>query len=558
MKEDRSMENQGMRQKFLYGIRGMLLVIVCICAFMFTGQVCKAAESEHSLQFFFENVCASCHEEDDFYDLFNRVISKEEKQEISYEIRTYNVFRNADMEVYEQKLAEYDLTRTDIQLPVLLVDGQWISGYDKIEEELHGVLLEGKKVSEDAESYTENDSIENSTLESGLDSTSENASGEGEKSENEIYVATQARLEAEWKDLPDNTRAVLLFSTYSCNDCESAKEYLEQLKAEADLSVFELNVSEDDNLEIFKQLLELSGRSDTEGKVPAVFTGEQMFLGKEEIKEELSAQIEDGNVSLKTLKAGIDRLSETAGTEEIQKISLPVMFGAGLLAGFNPCSISMLLMLFSILLTGHSSVLQNGGLYLVGKYVTYLGIGLAFYLAASKVDQQVLNHFSKITGIVIAILFAAAAVLNLLDFQNVRKQEYGKIRMQLPQKLRHFNHTLLRRTQHMEGVFLSLLVLGLGVAISIGEFFCTGQIYMASLLYLIRTGKEQIMQLLLTLMVYVTAMSIPAIVILLIIYRTKKIERVSEFMLEHMSAIKLLNALLFLGYAVYFVVDSIL
>ena len=25
---------------------------------------------EHSLQFFFENVCASCHEEDEFYQLF--------------------------------------------------------------------------------------------------------------------------------------------------------------------------------------------------------------------------------------------------------------------------------------------------------------------------------------------------------------------------------------------------------------------------------------------------------------------------------------------------------
>lgn len=549
MEKNRSMGNQGMRQKFLYGIQGMLLVIVCICAFMFTGQVCEAAESEHSLQFFFENVCASCHEEDDFYDLFNRVISKEEKQEISYEIRTYNVFRNADMEVYEQKLAEYDLTRADIQLPVLLVDGQWISGYDKIEAELHGVLLEGKKVSEGAESYVENGSAGENTLENGSDSTDEN--------DNEIFTAAQASLAAKWKDFSDDTRAVLLFSTYSCNDCESAKEYLEQLKAEADLSVFELNVSEDNNLEIFRQLLEISGRSDTEGKVPAVFTGEQMLLGKEEIKEELPAQIQEKKVSLKTLKAGIDQLSHTEGTEEIQKISLPVMFGAGLLAGFNPCSISMLLMLFSILLTGHSSVLKNGGLYLAGKYVTYLGIGLAFYLAASKVDQQVLNHFSRITGMVIAILFTVAAVLNLLDFRNVRKQEYGKIRMQLPQKLRHFNHTLLKRTQHMEGMFLSLLVLGLGVAISIGEFFCTGQIYMASLLYLIRTGKEQILQLLLTLVVYVTAMSIPAIVILLIIYRTKKIERVSEFMLEHMSAIKLLNALLFLGYAVYFVVDSI-
>jgi hypothetical protein len=218
----------------------------------------------------------------------------------------------------------------------------------------------------------------------------------------------------------------------------------------------------------------------------------------------------------------------------------------------------MLLMLFSILLTGQASVLKNGFLYLGGKYITYFGIGLVFYLAASQIDQQLLNHFGTVTGMVIAVLFLAAAVLNFLDFRNVRKQEYGKIRMQLPVKLRHFNHKLLKHAAHMEGMFLSLLVLGLGIAISIGEFFCSGQIYMASLLYLARNGTVQLLQLIGTLMVYVTAMSIPAAVILIVIYKTKKTERVSEFMLEHMAAIKLLNTILFLAYAIYFIADGIL
>lgn len=53
-------------------------------------------------------------------------------------------------------------------------------------------------------------------------------------------------------------------------------------------------------------------------------------------------------------------------------------------------------------------------------------------------------------------------------------------------------------------------------------------------------------------MVYVTAMSIPAVVILAVIARTKGTGRVSDFMLKHMGAIKLLNGLLFLFYAAYF------
>ena len=95
-------------------------------------------------------------------------------------------------------------------------------------------------------------------------------------------------------------------------------------------------------------------------------------------------------------------------------------------------------MLFSILLTGQSSVLKNGILYLSGKYVTYLGIGLIFCLAAASIDQQVLNHFGKITGMIIAVLFIVASVLNFLDFRNVRKEEYGKIRPDFAVSTIHF------------------------------------------------------------------------------------------------------------------------
>lgn len=492
--------------------------------------------TEHNLQFFFENVCASCHEEDDFYDLFNRVITKEEKQNLSYEIRTYNVFRSADMEVYEKELEKTGKTKEQAPLPVLLVDGQWISGYATIEAQLHDVLLENKVVAD-------------------ADASETDTSGEAQSETVSVTRQLQTLLDTEeLNSLSKDSPVILLFSTYSCTDCQSAKEYLDELQKEVSFSVTELNVSEGNNLEIFKALLTKAGRSDTEGKVPAVFAGNQMLLGKEEISSQLKTLITYGNATLEELKNSVKSLEEN---QEIQKVSLPVMFGAGLLAGFNPCSISMLLMLFSILLTGQSSVLKNGILYLAGKYVTYLGIGLIFCLAAASIDQQVLNHFGKITGMIIAVLFIVASVLNFLDFRNVRKEEYGKIRMQLPARLRRFNHTLLKHTANMEGMFLSLLVLGLGVAISVGEFFCTGQIYMASLLYLMRNGREQMIQLLGTLMVYVTAMSIPAAVILAVIYKTKKTERVSEFMLEHMSAIKLLNAVLFLSYAIYFIADSI-
>lgn len=82
--------------------------------------------------------------------------------------------------------------------------------------------------------------------------------------------------------------------------------------------------------------------------------------------------------------------------------------------------------------------------------------------------------------------------MNFLDFLSVRKSEYGKVRMQLPKKLRHLNHQMLKKASHMEGAFLGILILGLGIAVSLGEFFCTGQIYMASILYPSPDGQRTV------------------------------------------------------------------
>ena len=82
----------------------LALVFSCLVCWLFAGGLCLAKEPEHTLLFFFENVCASCHTEDTFYDLFNRCVSPEEKAELSYEIRTYNVFLDANMATYEEML----------------------------------------------------------------------------------------------------------------------------------------------------------------------------------------------------------------------------------------------------------------------------------------------------------------------------------------------------------------------------------------------------------------------------------------------------------------------
>ena len=407
-------------------------------------------------------------------------------------------------------------------MPVLYIDGQWLSGYDKIEKELHGVLFEEKQL-------------------------------------RKVLRIIQKTVKSPRRKLRDGrfprstrkgtNRQFFFFTTYSCSACEEIKEYLKDLLEEKDFVLTEVNVAEGENIQLFKELVGAFGRDADDGKVPAVFAGETALLGKDEIEEKLPELLEKGEAPYAKMEEKLENLGEG---EAVTAASLATLFGAGLLAGFNPCSISMLLMLFSILLTTRASVLKNGILYLVGKYVTYLGLGLGICFAASKIDQNLLGRFGAVVNGILIVLFLFVAVMNFLDFLSVRKSEYGKVRMQLPKKLRHLNHQMLKKASHMEGAFLGILILGLGIAVSLGEFFCTGQIYMASILYLLRTAREQWLSLLGILIVYVTAMSIPAVVILVVIAKKKGTGRVSDFMLKHMGAIKLLNCLLFLFYAAYF------
>ncbi len=570
-------------------IKRLIIAIVCLLlTISATEEICAGEEEKHTLDFFYFNVCASCHEEANIYELYDRCISDEEKKTISCEIRTYNTFLDTVMAAYEQRLADAGKEKADVELPVLIVDGVWLSGYETMEAKLHGLLFGDGTPAEEtdmpgqelAESSGRPETLGRQELQEspgqqelqespGQQEPLAGAEAMSDKPESQESPEQQEPLESqgqpesqEGSELPetpadtsrpvitaaDDAPAVLLFTTYSCADCDRAKDEIRALQEELDFEVTECSIAEGGNIETFKSLLAQYGRTQEEGKVPAVFAGEHVLLGEEEIRQGLGALLKEGEAPASVLK---ERLGASA-PEEAWGPELASAFGAGFLAGWNPCMISMTLMLLSILITAHASVLKNGLLWLAAKYVTYLGIGCAACFAASGFDQGLLSRYSSALDIVLAVLFFVAAALNFMDFLNVRKEEYGKVRMQLPKRLRRFNHTLLKRAGRAEGAALAFLVLGLGAAVSIGEFFCTGQIYMASILYLLRSPGGGQVRNFVYLLVYVTAMSIPAAAALLVIHVTKATGRVSDFMLRHLGAVKLLNAVLFTLYALYF------
>lgn len=515
-----------------------------------------------SVEFYYENVCASCSGDADFYQLIEECLSPDEKAALQGKITTYNVFLDSCRERYEGQAQTYQIPE-GTSLPVLIVNGQWASGLAQMEPLLREAAgqsggesdTEYPQTNEETATQHPQNNEEAATQHPQSDKTPEKSRFESSGTENfdskNLHLEESLALIRQLEAALDGRQApvLLLFTTEACEDCEAVKDWLNSQPEIAKTEIIEYNIIKDPCLDFLKALFRDYGLPEQEHKVPALFYGTQAKTGASAITalapDELAEAAAPGAL---LAAAGRARTQLETETPEVRQ-GLLTLAGAGLLAGLNPCSISMLLMLLSIMVAEKASVWKNGLLYLGGKYAAYFTIGLIIYFSAAGLEGYFLAGAGRILNIILILLFLGAGILYGVDAVRIFRQDYGKIRTQLPTGMRRWNHNLIRRAGSYTGILKPLLILGLGMAISVGEFFCTGQIYMASITYLLRDGVTLVW---LYFLVYVTAMSLPAFLMLAIIQKTRNTEHISEFMLRHLGAVKIFNALLFFGYALYF------
>lgn len=126
--------------------------------------------------------------------------------------------------------------------------------------------------------------------------------------------------------------------------------------------------------------------------------------------------------------------------------------------------------------------------------------------------------------------------------------------LQLPEKVKKMNHAMLRWGNKFSAAKLGAFILfGIGMAVATGEFLCTGQIYLSSVVIMVQKGSGGMIPTLL-LAVYSAAFVVPLFIIMLIIYFGKKVFGMSEAVLEKIPLIKLISAVLFVAMAVYLII----
>ena len=511
------------------------------------------------MEYYQYNVCASCHPEDDFFAVVSDTISPI-KQEYPYEIAVYNTFRVEDKNRFEKRLQELGLKEADVSLPALIMISEdsealvCLSGLDEIKEKLEDTLKQAAKPGQFVYSEV--------ALES--DEKTDAASLTENENQDQMQVSSsdwkEQLREAVSKDKSTDS-VILYFSTVSCTDCSEVKSLLKKMTDEQTtkkpLVIHEFNIAEGDNVVLLQKLFTIYDVASDKQQVPIVFFSGGYLSGAKAVTQGLEQKWKDDELTGFNLENILS--DDVSGQEENKdQASFKTYIGlaaAGFINGVNPCGASMLLMLLAAIAMSGRSVIKTGCAYLAGKFAAYCAMGMGLYKLFMAIGQDIFFSISNVLTWIFAAVFFILAILYLVDFVNVKRKQYGKIRMQLPTALRKWNHERIEKASKINAKWMIPAAVVLGIVISAGEFFCTGQVYLAAILYMMKMQQEMNLQTNAAFIVYVTAMCIPSFLIVLVIEKTKNVIRMSNKTLEWLPAIKLVTAIVFFIFAVFMLIQ---
>ncbi len=226
----------------------------------------------------------------------------------------------------------------------------------------------------------------------------------------------------------------------------------------------------------------------------------------------------------------------SGATPPVSGLALPVVVGAGILDGFNPCSFAGLILFASFALAaakpaaqvvlppggptiGRRRVLKNGLTYVSGVFLVYVAIGLGFLGVVATLSA------THVVGRIAAILTIA---LGLWTLKDVLVPEWGW-RLETPAFLRPRVRTALQATTPV-GIFAA------GTLVGLCTVPCTGGVYLGilSLLSTQTTYGTGLGYLLLYNVMFVT----PLLAVLAVASSRRTLGRISRWHARNASIVK--------------------
>lgn len=303
-----------------------------------------------------------------------------------------------------------------------------------------------------------------------------------------------------------NQTCVYFFYGDGCAHCARVEPIITNLESESlDIHRFEI-YNDRSNLLLLNQYFESYNISDENRGVPAVFIGNNYFVGDKSIIENIELTIKQ-NEGVKCPKINGQNATGTTGLssplEKLGSLSLLAVVGAALVDSINPCAIAVLLILMSALLIANDKKksLKAGFAFTLSIYIAYFLFGIGLFSAIQISGLSYL--FYKIIGIL-------AVIIGLANLKDYFWYGAGGFVMEIPRSWRPKLKEMLGKVTSPFGAFL------MGFVVCLFELPCTGGPYIIILGLL--ADKMTMWASIPILLLYNLVFVLPLIVITLILY----------------------------------------
>lgn len=233
--------------------------------------------------------------------------------------------------------------------------------------------------------------------------------------------------------------------------------------------------------------------------------------------------------------------------------SLAVL-GAGLVDGINPCAFTVMVFFISFLSFagyGKKDMFIVGGLFILTLYITYLLIGAGLFRALRGLE--IFSYFSRIFYRLISGFAFVIGLLNLYDFWVYQKTKNpDKIVLRLPALIKRRIQGAIRGEMTKKGSenrpLFALVAASItcGFLVSILELFCTGQLYLPTIAYILKVPDLKI-KAVGYLLFYNLMFIIPLAVVFGLAFFGLTSSHFEKLARKHLSTVKLVTAVLFFG-----------
>jgi cytochrome c biogenesis protein CcdA/thiol-disulfide isomerase/thioredoxin len=342
------------------------------------------------------------------------------------------------------------------------------------------------------------------------------------------------------------------FYQAGCDECDRAWSDIQYLKARyPQLMVEEFDVVERQDLA--QCLAERAGRDFEVGvPAPAVFIDKDVFVGPAEI----TPQVLESAVQ-KYASSGTGRFWEKCNGGVVSLPPWIVVVSGGLVDGLNPCAFATLIFFVSYLTVTERQgreILAVGAAFAFGVFATYLAIGLGLYEVVKSISD-IHTALGYSVSLFIALLCVVLAALSFRDFFRARQGELKDMALVMPEGLRRFAHSVIRRTSDARAFVLVAFVTG--AIISFIELACTGTPLLAVITYLVGNVPDSRVQAIGLLVLFSLMFILPLVVVFVLVYFGTTSLQLGVFLKRHAALVKLATAVLFIAMAIWLAYSAV-